>query len=105
MTKTQEKRNEKPLDKWTDKDRAEHNAEAWLLLENRELIERSASLGLSPDLHPEAQEVTGALATRAELVQLREAADAVAVEHTSAKFVKDWIAENRTEADDDLVAY
>jgi hypothetical protein len=83
----------------TEKEAAEHNAVAWLKLTDRELIERSASLGLDAELHPEAFEPTGRLATYAELDELRANADAVAAEHTSKAFVKKWIAKNRQEDD------
>jgi hypothetical protein len=84
---------------------SEHNAVAWLSLTDRELIERSASLGFPAELHPEAGEPTGRLATRAQLLQMREVADKIAVEHTSAAFVKKWIAENRQEDDNDVIAF
>jgi hypothetical protein len=77
----------------------EHNAVAWLRLTDRELIERSASLGLPAELHPEMYEPTGQLATRDQLAELREAADEIAAQHSSGKFVQNWIDENRVEDD------
>jgi hypothetical protein len=88
-----------------EKEAAEHNAIAWLSLSDRELIERSASLGFDADLHPELGEASGRLAKKAELLQMREAADKVAKGHAGAAFVKKWIAEYRGEGDDDVVSF
>lgn len=79
----------------------EHNAVAWLRLDDRELIERSASLGLPAELHPEASEPTGVLARVSQLRELRANADAVAIEHAGPVFVKKWIADNRPAEEED----
>lgn len=79
----------------TEKEAAEHNAIAWLSLTNRELIERSASLDLPGDLHPEVGTIGGQLATMEQLTQARRNADAVAREHAGDAFVDEWIKQNR----------
>jgi hypothetical protein len=90
----------------TEREKAEHNAKAWLELTDRELIERSASLGLDGDLHPEVGgNHGGRLATYGELDQLRANADAVARELTDDEFVDGWIAENRAREAGDLVSF
>jgi hypothetical protein len=78
-----------------EKERNEHNAIAWLAMEDHELIRCSASLGLPANLHPEPGTPEGVLASREELVQLRKNADDMAREHAGDKFVKDWIKKNR----------
>lgn len=83
-----------------DRARAEWNAAAWLALTDRELIERSASLGLPGELHPEEGEPSGTLATYAQLAELRQAADKVAADLADKTFVKRWVKENRPEKDD-----
>ena len=74
----------------------EFNAVAWLSLTDHELIERSASLGLPAELHPEGERVPGGRsATPAEVTQARANADAVAREWAGDVFVDAWIAANR----------
>jgi hypothetical protein len=77
----------------------EYNAEAWLRLTDWELVERSASLGLPVDLHPDPYEPTGVIPAKSQLEALREAADVHAVGLTSAAFVKAWVAEHRLHDD------
>lgn len=85
----------------TEREAAEHNAIAWLSLTDRELIERSASLGLPAELHPEFSDPSwegyhgGRLARQSELDQLRLNADEVAAELTDPEFVAAWVRENR----------
>jgi hypothetical protein len=74
---------------------AEHNAVAWLVMTDEELIRCSASLGLPAELHPNPNELGAKAAEPEHLVQARKAADDFAREHAGAKFVKDWIKENR----------
>jgi hypothetical protein len=79
----------------TEREAAEKNAVAWLEMSDDELVRCSASLGLPAELHPEVSETTGVLPTKAQVAQLRKAADAVAAEHTDAKFVSAWVKQNR----------
>lgn len=75
---------------------AEHNAVAWLALTDSELIERSASLGLPGDLHPDGDAVEGGRsATPAQLAQARRQADAFARDHAGKQFVDAWVKQNR----------
>jgi len=88
----------------TEKERNEHNAVAWLVLKDRELIEQSASLDLPGDLHPDPTEPTGRLATYSQLAQARFQADSVARELAGDKCVDSWIEENRQLEEDDYVS-
>jgi hypothetical protein len=74
---------------------AEHNAAAWLALTDRELIERSASLGLPAELHPEEHVEGGQLATFEQLEELRANAEQVARDLAGDEFVDGWLEENR----------
>lgn len=81
----------------TEQEIAEINAIAWLSLTDYELIERSASLGLPPELHPEPGFPDATFPTKEQLVEARRVADENAVEHAGQEFVNNWIAENRVE--------
>lgn len=82
--------------KWED----EHNAVAWLKMDNDELARCSASLGHDAEIVPlsSQHDSTAGLArypTSEEQDALRKAADKVAVEHAGQEFVDEWIKENR----------
>ena len=83
----------------TEREAAEHNAVAWLSLTDRELIERSASLGLAGNLFMPSYiepEVAGGVPCSPEDVdRARKAADDVARGHAGDKFVSEWIKSNR----------
>lgn len=79
----------------TVKSANEHNAVAWLAMSDDELVRCSGSLGLPGNLHPDVTEATGSKPTKAQVLELRAAADAVAEEHTNADFVSDWVKKNR----------
>lgn len=78
-----------------EREAAEWNAVAWLSLTDDELIERSASLGLPGDLHPNPTTPGAREATRKDVAKARKAADGFARDHAGAKFVTRWIKENR----------
>lgn len=78
----------------TPQEQAEHNAVAWLALTDHELIERSASVGLAGDLHPDPAE-TAEFVTYDLLALARAGADAHARLHAGDEFVDAWIAEHR----------
>lgn len=73
----------------------EHNALAWLNLTDYELIERSASLDLPGELHPDPNTHGAVAATPGDVKQARKAADDHARSHIGDKFVREWIKENR----------
>ena len=83
-----------------EKAAAEWNAQAWLLLEDHELVERSASLGLPAELHPHPGEPTGVLARVSQVAELRAAADKIAEELAGKEFVTDWINRHRYAEED-----
>jgi hypothetical protein len=83
-----------------ERERAEHNAAAWLRLEDYELIERSASLGMPGNLHYDHSLQGIERATLRHVKEAREKADAVARELAGTDFVKRWIKANRREGDD-----
>jgi hypothetical protein len=85
----------------TEQERNEHNAVAWLVLTDRELVQQSASLDLPGDLHPDPTEESGRLATYSQLAQARFKADSTARELAGDKFVDDWLAKNRKSTEDD----
>jgi hypothetical protein len=87
-----------------EKLRNEHNAAAWLVLTDRELIERSASLGLPANLHPPIYTPEGAigcvgggvLPTDDQVAKARKNADDVARMLAGDEFVDGWIKQNRS---------
>lgn len=83
----------------SEKQAAERNAVAWLLLTPPELAERSGSLGLQGNLATyNADPVSGddaVMANDVQIAALRKNADAVAVKLAGKRFVSAWIKENR----------
>lgn len=76
------------------KEAAEHNAMAWLILTDDELVDRSASLGHDPNYNSDNTQAE-ATPTAEEIIAMRKNADDFAREHAGDAFVNKWIKENR----------
>jgi hypothetical protein len=81
---------------YTDEQK-QQNALAWLMLTDNELIERSASLDMPPELHIEPHLDDTVEATQEQIDQMRVSADMLAREWAGDEFCNKWIAENRSE--------